>query len=102
MNNLKIIERIKVLYASLQYCSTQMKVFTVGERICINQERLQWLHILNTPTASPKPISAKIELKINEIKNLISFSSYTSDLTDPLLEEILSIDNFTYDTKQQH
>ncbi|WP_281225914.1 hypothetical protein [Flavobacterium aquiphilum] len=95
INNSEIIERVKTLYLSLKFCSEQMRVFTVGERICINQERLQWLHILTNQNAEPRPISNNIETKIKNILGLIHSDKITSALSDPLLNELLTINNFT-------
>lgn len=35
----QIHNRLELLYAMLQYCDSYQKTFTMGERICINQER---------------------------------------------------------------
>lgn len=90
MNKMLILERIKILYVSLKFCSTQNKVFTVGERICINQERLQWLHILTNPESEPRPVSMQVELKIGNITQLITMGDYNITQDDPLLGELLT------------
>jgi hypothetical protein len=90
MNKILIHERIKVLYVSLKFCSTQHKVFTVGERICINQERLQWLHILTNPESEPRTVSVQVELKITDITELIAMGDYNISQEDPLLVELLT------------
>jgi hypothetical protein len=56
MGKKQIEERIALLYLALQYCSERTKTFSPGERICINQERFQWMHILDNQTASPRPV----------------------------------------------
>jgi len=90
MNKILILERIKTLYASLHFCSTQNKIFTVGERICINQERLQWLHILTNPESEPRPVSIQVESKIENITQLIAVSDKNRFQDDPLLAELLT------------
>jgi hypothetical protein len=83
MNKIEINNRIALLYLSLQFCAEHMKIFTVGERICINQERFQWLHILSNPEAEPKPISKLIETKIQETIRLINLYNYKPTNLDP-------------------
>lgn len=83
MNETEINDRIALLYLSLQFCSQHMRIFTAGERICINQERFQWLHILSDPEAQPRPVSITIETKIKEIIKLIAIYSFKPEHTDP-------------------
>lgn len=83
MNNIEIQDRIAVLYLSLQFCTEKIKMFTVGERICINQERFQWLHILSEPEADPRPVSEFIEIKIQETLQLIDHYNYKPSNLDP-------------------
>jgi hypothetical protein len=90
MNKMLILERIKILYVSLQFCSTHNKTFTAGERICINQERLQWLHILTNPESEPRPISMQVESKIENITQRIAMGDYNISQDDPLLGELLT------------
>jgi hypothetical protein len=70
MSNTQIQQRIALLYLALQFCSEKIKTFTAGERICINQERFQWMHILENENAIPRPVSSVIENKITEISKL--------------------------------
>ncbi len=83
MNRTEINNRIALLYLSLQFCTEQMRMFTVGERICINQERFQWLHILSNPEAEPRPVSLIIETKLEETSKLIDFYNYKPTNQDP-------------------
>ncbi len=83
MKDIEINNRIALLYLSLQFCTDQMKTFTVGERICINQERFQWLHILSDPEAKPRPVSALIEEKIQKTLQLIHIYNYKARNQDP-------------------
>lgn len=83
MNNARINERIALLYLALQFCTEQMSIFTVGERICINQERFQWLHILSDPKAEPRLVSAFIETKLKETIRLIEIYNYKPSNQDP-------------------
>ncbi|OUL63718.1 hypothetical protein [Flavobacterium sp. AJR] len=79
----QINSRIALLYLSLQFCSEQMKIFTIGERICVNQERFQWMHILSEPDAEPRPVSATIETKINDITRLVAIYKFKPFNDDP-------------------
>jgi hypothetical protein len=90
MNKILILERIQKLYVSLQFCSTHNKTFTVGERICINQERLQWLHILTNQEAEPRPVATQVESKIEGIAQLLAVRNYNIYENDPLLAELLT------------
>lgn len=83
MNSLEINNRIAQLYVSLQFCTEEIKTFTVGERICINQERFQWLYILSNPEAEPRPVSELIEIKIQETLQLIDIYNYKPSNLDP-------------------
>ncbi|MCD0470482.1 hypothetical protein [Flavobacterium sp. JAS] len=83
MNKIQIENRIAILYLSLQFCTEKIKTFTVGERICINQERFQWLHILSNPEEEPKPVSVQIETKIQEVTRLIAIYNYKPSNQDP-------------------
>jgi hypothetical protein len=87
MSKKQIEERIALLYLALQFCSEKIKTFTSGERICINQERFQWMHILEDETAVPRPVSSKIESKINEISRLALLHNFKPYYEDPLKEE---------------
>ncbi|AWK04743.1 hypothetical protein HYN56_11110 [Flavobacterium crocinum] len=87
MNRKQIKERIAQLYVALQFCSEKIRTFTAGERICINQERFQWLHILNNPEAEPRPVSAAIENKVKDVTRLVTKYNFTSYYEDPFIEE---------------
>jgi hypothetical protein len=89
MNKTQIEDRIALLYLALQYCSERTKTFTAGERICINQERFQWMHILEDETASPRPVSPNIENKIKEVLKLALYHNFKPYHADPFKEEIL-------------
>jgi hypothetical protein len=84
----QITDRIAMLYLSLQFCSEQMKIFTVGERICINQERFQWLHILTNPEAKPRPVSITIETKIKYTIKLIEDNNFKPSNQNPFIEVV--------------
>lgn len=71
MTETQIKERIALLFLCLQFDTEKMKMFTVGERIMINQERFQWMHKLTYSKAEPRPVSEKIESKIKEIEKLV-------------------------------
>ncbi|QLC65755.1 hypothetical protein LPB248_05445 [Flavobacterium sp. LPB0248] len=89
MNKNQIEERIAQLYLALQYCSERNKTFTAGERICINQERFQWMHILNDETAAPRPVSQNIENKLKEISKLTVQYNFKPYYGDPFKDEIV-------------
>lgn len=89
MSKNQIEERIALLYLALQYCSERTKTFSPGERICINQERFQWMHILDNETASPRPVSQTIENKLKEVWKLADYYHFKPYYGDPFKEEIL-------------
>jgi hypothetical protein len=88
MNKEEINNRIALLYSSLQFCSEHTKTFTVGERICINQERFQWIAILSNPEAIPRPVPNLIEVKIKEVVRQITISNFKPSNKDPFYFEI--------------
>lgn len=87
MTKEEITNRIALLYLSLQFCKEKIKMFTPGERICINQERFQWLHILSNAEAVPRPVSAVIEKKINSTVKLVEEYHFKPSLPSPFYEE---------------
>jgi hypothetical protein len=87
MNKDLINERIALLYLCLQFCTEQMRFFTVGERICINQERGQWMHIKEYVQAEPLPVPPKIEAKIKEIIHLVGVYDFRPFNKDPFKDE---------------
>ncbi|MTH18299.1 hypothetical protein [Flavobacterium sp. LC2016-01] len=89
MSKNQIETRIAQLYLALQYCSERSKTFTAGERICINQERFQWMHILDNETASPRPVSQSIENKLKEVSKLAVLHNFKPYYSDPFKDEIL-------------
>ena len=89
MNKTQIEERIALLYLALQYCSERAKTFTAGERICINQERFQWMHILDNEASTPRPVPQSIENKLKEISRLIILNNFRPYYGDPFENEIV-------------
>ncbi|MFC0780542.1 hypothetical protein [Flavobacterium sp. HJSW_4] len=87
MNKTQIKERIAALYVALQFCSEKIKTFTAGERICINQERFQWMHILDNPEAEPRPISPDLEKKVENVTKLVMKFDFTPYYEDPFMDE---------------
>lgn len=87
MSKKQIEERIALLYLALQYCSERTKTFTAGERICINQERFQWMHILDDETASPRPVPKSIENKLKEVSKLAVQHNFKPYYDDPFKNE---------------
>ncbi|MDQ6531265.1 hypothetical protein [Flavobacterium sp. LHD-85] len=87
MNKNQIKERIAQLYIALQFCSEKIKTFTAGERICINQERFQWMHILDNPEAEPRPVSPDLENKVQNVTRLAQKFDFTPYYEDPFMEE---------------
>ncbi|WP_294966292.1 hypothetical protein [uncultured Flavobacterium sp.] len=87
MNNYQIKERIAQLYIALQFCSEKIKTFTAGERICINQERFQWMHILENADAEPRPVSEALENKIKDVTKLVAKYDFKPYYEDPFIEE---------------
>lgn len=88
MSKKQIEERIALLYLALQFCSEKTKTFTAGERICVNQERFQWMHILEDETSTPRPVSIIIENKIKNIAKLAFLQNFKPYYEDPFKEEI--------------
>jgi|GEM_PF-665927 len=95
MNKYQIKHRVAQLYIVLQFCSEKIKTFTIGERICINQERFQWMHILENPEADPRPISLDLENKVEEVTRLVMKYNFTPYYTDPFIED----EKFTFITE---
>ncbi|AWK04746.1 hypothetical protein HYN56_11125 [Flavobacterium crocinum] len=89
MNKTQIETRIAQLYLALQYCSERNKTFTVGERICINQERFQWMHILDDETATPRPVPQNIEHKLKDVCRLALQHNFKPYYGDPFKDEIV-------------
>lgn len=89
MSKNQIETRIAQLYLALQYCSERNKTFTAGERICINQERFQLMHILDNEAASPRPVSQTIENKLNEVWRLAALNHFKPYYGDPFKDEIV-------------
>lgn len=90
MNKKQIEQRIALLYLVLQFSSEKTKIFTAGERICINQERFQWMHILENETAAPRPVSSAIEKKIKDVSRLAFQQNFKPYYGDPFKEEIIN------------
>lgn len=88
MSKIQIEQRIALLYLVLQFCSERTKTFTAGERICINQERFQWMHILEDETAVPRQVSSAIEKKIKDVSKLALLQNFKPYYEDPFKEEI--------------
>ncbi|MDX6182579.1 hypothetical protein SGQ44_10755 [Flavobacterium sp. Fl-77] len=88
MSKKQIEERIALLYMALQFCSEKTKTFTAGERICINQERFQWMHIMENESALPRPVSPAIESKIKNISKLACLHGFRPYYEDPFKELI--------------
>jgi len=87
MDKEKINERIALLFLSLQFCTEQLPMFTVGERIMINQERAQWMYIKDFSKAQPRPVSDKIEAKIKDVVRLVGMYNYRPLNEDPFKDE---------------
>lgn len=87
MNKHQIKERIAELYIALQFCSEKIKTFTAGERICINQERFQWMHMLDNPEVEPRPISPDLEKKLQNVTKLVMKFDFIPYFEDPFMSE---------------
>ncbi len=72
MNQDEIIYRLDLLYTALQFSTQEKAMFTVGERIMINQERGALLYCLTCSNTPLHPVSDVIEQKIKETQRLIS------------------------------
>jgi hypothetical protein len=87
MSKDQIADRIALLFLALQFCSEQMRMFSVGERITINQERCQLMHIQSYPQAEPRPVSQKIESKLKDTVRLIGVYDFRPLNQDPFKDE---------------
>jgi len=88
MNQEEINERIALLFLSLQFCTEQLRMFTPGERIMINQERAQWMYIKEYSKAQPRPVSYNIEAKIKDVVRLIGVYNYQPFNQDPFKDQL--------------
>lgn len=65
--------RLEELQAMLEYCTSKNKsVFSIGERICINQERGLLMNddlIINFPFVYSKKLQSKIDFTLSKIEN---------------------------------
>lgn len=78
MNRKQKIQRITLLFNCLQYSTDVDQSLKPGERIVINQEIGNLLHLLEYPSASYKPIPASIEVKITETQKQIIKRDWSS------------------------
>lgn len=83
----EINERLALLYLSLQFCANQKRIFTIGERICINQERAQLMHQKDYSNSIAKAVPKTIEDKIKEVVRLVGVYNYRAFHTDPFKDE---------------
>ncbi|UWY28753.1 hypothetical protein N4T20_02235 [Flavobacterium sp. TR2] len=73
--------RIEQLNIVLQYCSEKNKVFTRGERICINQER-GYLLGLSFPSSEATQVfqhSELLQYKISQTLKEIKYTGWNPD-----------------------
>ena len=69
MTKKEIYKRIIYLFSAMQYCTAKKwQLLSAGERIMINQEIAQLLYRFDYPSTNHKPISDKIESKLEGIK----------------------------------
>ncbi|MDN3673877.1 hypothetical protein QWY99_12530 [Flavobacterium branchiarum] len=65
--------RLEELQTVLEYCTAKNKsVFSIGERICINQERGILMNddvIINRPFEYSKKMQSKIDFTLSKIEN---------------------------------
>lgn len=66
------LTRLEQLFIILRYCTEKGRFFTIGERICINQERglliSEDYDIENHIYQQPRAIENKIDFIINKLK----------------------------------
>jgi hypothetical protein len=71
MNISEELKRLELLFTVLLYCSKKGRFFTIGERICINQERALLIQddydFKNHNYQQPKAITNKIDFIVNKI-----------------------------------
>lgn len=90
MTDCKIISRIELLFTCLQYCNSKTALLTTGERICINQEIGSLLVMLKKSNSEHRKVSDKIEVKLQNINNLIKLSGFVP--INPIPFEPFNID----------
>lgn len=84
----EINQRLDDLFAVLQYCSEERKTFTLGQRVCINQERAALFDRKNylfsripvelvREYKAPTELEEKIQFTINRIRDT-NFPAYTT------------------------
>lgn len=90
----EINTRLDDLFAVLQYCSEKTKSFTLGQRVCINQERAALFdrknHLFNGLALEcvrrykvPPELEEKVQFTLTKIKDT-NFTAYnTSWFIDP-------------------
>lgn len=87
MNEILIRNRLELLFDVLVFCSDFRQIFTLGERIMINQERARWMHFLENEYEDPWLVSETIEQKISEVQRLKSLYKFHNLKKDPLNDE---------------
>jgi hypothetical protein len=91
MNRELINERLELLFIVLQfsrwneYYARKQNTLSVGERIMINQERGALLHCFDYPNTALRPVSDRLEQKIQENWRMIAQTNFK-----PLNENELS------------
>lgn len=91
----QINQRLEDLYAVQQYCSEERKTFTIGERICISQEKGALFDRLNY-LFNGKPIDQvrtyqvpdELEDKIRLVSAAIKASNFTAYPTTWFIKDI--------------
>ena len=71
MDKAQIYERCKFLFLCLQFTKNKI-TFSSGERIVINQEIASLLHKHSYSEAQHRKVSEKIEVKLQQQKQLIN------------------------------
>lgn len=73
----ELVDRFWYLHEALQYDTQEEQFFSDVDRILINQERARIWERISDSSYEPRPVSLKIETKINHIHRLIEATQWT-------------------------
>ena len=73
----ELVDRFWYLHEALQFDTQEEQFFTDVERILINQERARIWERISDNTREPRPVSQRIETKINQIHRLIAVKQWS-------------------------
>lgn len=87
MKRLEILSRIEILRDAFAY-SLEYGVLNAGQRICLTQERVAWLEVLEwieiEPTEPKYVIPKHLELRVQAITKEILEKNWIKPIYEPL------------------